>query len=82
MEVARGQPTALVAASAACAVCATPRSRLFTVRRVRVYTNERLVGVEVGGAVKNVLAIATGIADGLRSASMPAPRSSRAAWRR
>jgi glycerol-3-phosphate dehydrogenase (NAD(P)+) len=34
-------------------------------RRLRVYANDDLVGVEVGGAVKNVLAIATGVCDGL-----------------
>ena len=63
-EVARGQPTALVAAS----VHALVRERLvqaFHSPSLRVYENEDLVGVEVGGAVKNVLAIATGLCDGL-----------------
>ena len=63
-EVARGQPTALVAASADAAV----RDALvaaFHGPTLRVYANDDLVGVEVGGAVKNVLAIATGLADGL-----------------
>ena len=63
-EVARGQPTALVAASAHALV----RERLvqaFHSPSLRVYENEDLVGVEVGGAVKNVLAIATGLCDGL-----------------
>ena len=63
-EVARGQPTALVAASRHEAV----RSALveaFHGPTLRVYGNDDLVGVEVGGAVKNVLAIATGLADGL-----------------
>ena len=45
--------------------CATPRSPPSTAAALRVYTIADLVGVEVGGAVKNVLAIATGIADGL-----------------
>ena len=63
-EVARGQPTALVAASR------QPQVRQAMVEAfhgptLRVYGNEDLVGVEVGGAVKNVLAIATGLADGL-----------------
>ncbi len=63
-EVARGQPTALVAASRdpwlpQQAVAACHGGAL------RVYTSDDPVGVEVGGAVKNVLAIATGIADGL-----------------
>jgi len=65
IEVARGQPTALVAASSdesvrAAAVAAFHHAGL------RIYTAADPVGVEVGGAVKNVLAIATGIADGMQ----------------
>ncbi len=63
-EVARGQPTALVAASAHAMV----RDALvdaFHGPSLRVYASTDLVGVEVGGAVKNVLAIATGLCDGL-----------------
>ncbi|MCW5654597.1 NAD(P)H-dependent glycerol-3-phosphate dehydrogenase [Hydrogenophaga sp.] len=63
-EVARGQPTALVAASEFACV----RDVLvaaFHSSSLRVYANEDIVGVEVGGAVKNVLAIATGLCDGL-----------------
>lgn len=63
-EVAQGQPTALVAASEHPAV----REALveaFHAASVRVYANGDLPGVEVGGAVKNVLAIATGLCDGL-----------------
>ncbi|MFP5466892.1 MAG: NAD(P)H-dependent glycerol-3-phosphate dehydrogenase [Gammaproteobacteria bacterium] len=63
-EVARGQPTALVAASEHDAV----REALvaaFHSASLRVYANDDIVGVEVGGAVKNVLAIATGLCDGL-----------------
>ena len=63
-EVALGQPTALVAASPHVQV----RNALvsaFHSPSVRVYANEDIVGVEVGGAVKNVLAIATGLCDGL-----------------
>lgn len=64
LEVARGQPTALVAASAHERV----RSALvqaFHSPSLRVYANDDIVGVEVGGAVKNVLSIATGLCDGL-----------------
>jgi glycerol-3-phosphate dehydrogenase (NAD(P)+) len=64
LEVARGQPTALVAASPQAAV----RDALvaaFHSASLRVYANDDWVGVEVGGAVKNVLAIATGLCDGL-----------------
>jgi glycerol-3-phosphate dehydrogenase (NAD(P)+) len=63
-EVAHGQPTALVAASGDEQV----RDALveaFHSGNLRVYANDDLPGVEVGGAVKNVLAIATGLCDGL-----------------
>ena len=63
-EVAEGRPTALVAASPHAAV----RDALvdaFHGPALRVYANDDIVGVEVGGAIKNVLAIATGLCDGL-----------------
>jgi glycerol-3-phosphate dehydrogenase (NAD(P)+) len=63
-EVARAQPAALVAASQSPAL----RQRLVDVfhsPNLRVYGSDDVVGVEVGGAVKNVLAIATGLCDGL-----------------
>ncbi|MEN9904344.1 MAG: hypothetical protein RLZZ555_909 [Pseudomonadota bacterium] len=63
-EVAAGRPTALVAASDS----ALLRERLVQVFHgpsLRVYANDDVVGVEVGGAVKNVMAIATGLCDGL-----------------
>src|SRR5471032_2656499 len=63
-EVARGLPCALTIASNSAAlrehVVATVHGG-----NVRVYASADLVGVEVGGAVKNILAIATGVADGL-----------------
>jgi glycerol-3-phosphate dehydrogenase (NAD(P)+) len=64
-EVAHGRPTALVAASAS----ADLRERAvqaFHTEALRVYTSDDPIGVEVGGAVKNVLAIATGVCDGLQ----------------
>jgi glycerol-3-phosphate dehydrogenase (NAD(P)+) len=64
LEVARGQPTALVAASTEPALVARAVAALHGAT-VRVYASDDPVGVEVGGAVKNVLAIATGIADAL-----------------
>jgi glycerol-3-phosphate dehydrogenase (NAD(P)+) len=63
-EVARGQPTALVAASAHAAVREVLVAALHS-PTLRVYANDDIVGVEVGGAVKNVLAIAAGLCDGL-----------------
>ena len=64
-EVARGQPTALVAASEHAEV-RDALVRAFHSATVRVYANDDIAGVEVGGAVKNVLAIATGLCDGLQ----------------
>jgi glycerol-3-phosphate dehydrogenase (NAD(P)+) len=63
-EVAGGSPTALVAASADAALCDLAVNA-FHSESLRIYRSTDVVGVEVGGAVKNVLAIATGIADGL-----------------
>lgn len=63
-EVARGLPCALTVASNT----ATLRERVVALvhgGNIRVYACDDLVGVEVGGAVKNILAIATGAADGL-----------------
>ncbi len=63
-EVARGRPTALVAASEH-AVVREALVAAFHSPTLRIYANDDIVGVEVGGAVKNVLAIATGLCDGL-----------------
>lgn len=63
-EVARGLPTALVAASKDAELVDLAVDLLHS-ERLRVYKSSDPVGVEVGGAVKNVIAIATGIADGL-----------------
>ena len=64
-EVARAQPTALVAASRHASV-RDALVQAFHGPSLRVYASEDIVGVEVGGAVKNVLAIATGLCDGLQ----------------
>ena len=64
-EVAMGKPTALVAASAHGSVRESLVSA-FHSSSLRVYANDDVIGVEVGGAVKNVLAIATGLCDGLQ----------------
>ena len=64
-EVARGMPTALVAASDDAAT-REAMVQAFHNNSLRVYANDDIVGVEVGGAVKNVLAIATGLCDGLQ----------------
>jgi glycerol-3-phosphate dehydrogenase (NAD(P)+) len=63
-EVAQGQPTAIVAASAS-APAATMVQGAMSSSAFRVYTTDDVVGVELGGALKNVMAVATGILDGL-----------------
>ena len=64
-EVARGLPATVAVASRNQSL-ASEAQRLFMTERFRVYTNDDVVGVELGGAVKNVIAIAAGICDGLR----------------
>ena len=64
-EVAAGQPAALVAASEHAWV-RDALVQAFHGDNLRVYANDDVVGVEVGGAVKNVMAIATGLCDGMQ----------------
>ena len=64
LEVARGVPTAIVAASAVAATAAAVQ-KVFHRPSFRVYTSNDLTGVELGGALKNVIAIAAGVSDGL-----------------
>jgi glycerol-3-phosphate dehydrogenase (NAD(P)+) len=63
-EVAAGEPTAIVAAS-----CSTPAAVLvqevLSSQVFRVYTHDDVRGVELGGSLKNVMAVATGICEGL-----------------
>jgi len=63
-EVSRGIPTAVVVASED-EIFAKKVSDIFRAERFRVYTNKDLIGVELGGALKNIIAIASGISDGL-----------------
>lgn len=64
-EVARALPTAVVAASIDPEGAALVQ-RIFHAPEFRVYTQRDVTGVEIAGALKNVVAVATGIADGLR----------------
>jgi glycerol-3-phosphate dehydrogenase (NAD(P)+) len=64
IEVAQGQPTAVVAA-ASDAGAALDAQRLFATPAFRVYSGRDVVGVELAGALKNVIAIAAGILEGL-----------------
>lgn len=63
-EVARGDPTAITIASQDAELAETVQ-REFSDPRFRVYTNDDVVGVELGGALKNIVAIAAGVCDGL-----------------
>jgi glycerol-3-phosphate dehydrogenase (NAD(P)+) len=63
-EVAQEMPTAVVAAAAEAEV-ARRVQEIFTTPYFRVYTNTDIMGVELGGAIKNVIALAAGISDGL-----------------
>lgn len=63
-EVARGMPTSVVVAGPDAALTGWAQG-LFLTDRFRVYTNPDLVGVELAGALKNVIGIAAGIGDGL-----------------
>ncbi len=63
-EVAQGLPTAITAASTSAGMAAEIVS-FFHHDNFRVYTSEDIIGVELGGALKNVLAIASGVSDGL-----------------
>jgi len=63
-EVYEGRPTAVVASSADPAVAEAVQGA-FATPRFRVYSNADVVGVELGGALKNVIAIAAGVLDGL-----------------
>lgn len=63
-EVAARQPTAIVAASAD-AEAAVRTQQVLSSPSFRVYTQDDVIGVELGGALKNVMALATGISDGL-----------------
>ncbi len=65
-ELARGMPATMVAASDD-ADFAARLQRLFSTSYLRVYTNDDLLGVELAGAVKNVIAIAAGVLDGLNA---------------
>jgi len=63
-EVGKDMPTTVVAAST-CRQTAEKVQDVFISPKFRVYTNPDVVGVELGGALKNVIALATGISDGL-----------------
>ena len=64
IEVARGLPVALSVASIDAALCQAAVAALHH-GAMRIYATSDVIGVEVGGAVKNVLAIATGVSDGM-----------------
>ena len=63
-EVAHGAPTAIVAASSD-VEAARWVQREFSCKMLRLYTSDDVIGVEIGGAIKNVIAIAAGVIEGL-----------------
>jgi len=63
-EVARGDPTAVTVASVDGEVTRVVQ-QAFNDSRLRIYTNDDVIGVELGGALKNIIAIAAGVCDGL-----------------
>ncbi len=63
-EVAKGDPTAITVASKD-AELASLVQREFSDHTFRIYTNDDIIGVELGGSLKNVIAIAAGVCDGL-----------------
>lgn len=63
-EVARNQPTTITCASFF-EEDAKKTQELFMTSRFRVYTNDDLLGIELGGALKNILALGAGISDGI-----------------
>jgi glycerol-3-phosphate dehydrogenase (NAD(P)+) len=67
-EVVAGHPTAIVAASKDSAAARTVQNDL-SFENLRIYTNTDVIGTELGGSVKNVIAIAAGMAAGLRFGS-------------
>jgi len=64
LEVARGDPTAVVLTSADASLAAEIQEE-FSGPRFRLYTNDDVIGTEIAGAVKNVIAIAAGVSTGL-----------------
>lgn len=63
-EVARGIPTSIVAASDSHTTAEIVQS-IMSAENLRIYTSDDLIGVELGGALKNIIAIAAGFCDGL-----------------
>lgn len=63
-EVARGIPTSIVAASESHTTAEIVQS-IMSAENLRIYTSDDLIGVELGGALKNIIAIAAGFCDGL-----------------
>jgi glycerol-3-phosphate dehydrogenase (NAD(P)+) len=79
-EIMRGYPAASTIACSDEETAGTLQE-IFHSPTFRCYTNDDVIGCELGGAFKNVIAIAAGVADGLGSATTRRPRSSPAVWR-
>src|SRR2546427_9403498 len=81
VEVCRHLPTAVALAGSPGAQ-AEALQRLLMTPAFRVYLSEDRIGVQLGGALKNVIALAAGVVTDSGSGTTPAPRSSRGAWPR
>ena len=75
LEVAQGQPTAVTVAFADESIAAQVQ-QAFGCESLRLYTTTDVIGVELGGALKNVIAIAAGVASGMRTAITGSPPTS------
>ncbi len=64
-ELAAGMPTAITLASEDQAFAKELQARIHCSRDFRVYLNDDMIGVQLGGAIKNIIAISTGISDGM-----------------
>lgn len=63
-EVAKDLPTTLVASSVNMEYAKKVQD-VFMTNKIRIYTNDDIIGIEIGGAVKNIIALAAGISDGI-----------------
>lgn len=64
-ELAQGLPTAITLASRDLGFAKALQERIHCSKSLRIYLNDDVIGVQLGGAVKNIIAIATGISDGM-----------------
>ena len=79
-EIVRGMPASTVIASRSEDVALRAQELFMSPPVFRVYTNADVVGVELGGALKNIIALGAGICDGWATATTARRHSSREGW--